>query len=116
MNDARQRRLASWGHHDTYWPLSGVTDVGDIWLTSIYEAGEIVGVSVARADPAVLVSADLLLDNFHNDAPFLTLKCAGVPACPIGDVFTIEAVNTRLVYVVTAPADDRCCYIARWPD
>ena len=110
------------GVNDLYWPYSGFTDYGDCWCSSLYDDnGNLTGVRVEKADPRVLISAKLLA-SFHQHMEFGSLKCAG-STCPVGDVFRIDGINQRVIYVVTRP-DERWlegnahpnAYIAEWPD
>jgi hypothetical protein len=93
--------------------LSGLYSApGDIVLAE-HDDGRI---EVVNADPTIWISAQLV-ELAHDDGlhPAVTVRCE--PAtCPTGDVWTIDAVNRRVVYRVGEYLEEPHCYRAEWPD
>lgn len=82
-----------------------MTDLGECILTRHWDSGAL---TVDRADPRVMVSAELL-DEWRSGK--------GEPEVTInGDVLRIEASNRTVIYRIGEKVPDMYAYFAEWPD
>ncbi|MEO3856212.1 hypothetical protein [Acrocarpospora sp. B8E8] len=68
--------------------------------------------TVERADPRILISAELL--NIVRNLDRVDWMHPGVAL--VGDVLTIDGSNQTVVYRIGEKVPDRYAYYAEWPD
>jgi hypothetical protein len=107
-------------------PPPGDLPAGECILTSVYDdegaVGRATGVRIDRADPRILISAELLVESFIAPAPGVSLNTGMVREGPNGTPFwegavlKIEGVNRTVIYRIGEYAPRVRGYIGEWPD
>ena len=97
---------------------------GECIMTTLYDENrQRTGIRIDRADPRILISAELLIAIAHGYIPFVPFAsvelqpgACGTVALYIGALLKIRGVNRTVIYRITDFVPRVSGYIGEWPD
>ena len=88
---------------------------GECVITRLYDRADGVALRVDRADPRILINAELVDEIADNPGPAAVLDASGCETY-IGALLKIRAVNRNVIYRLTGWLPRERAFIAEWPD
>lgn len=100
-------------------PPPGDLPRGECYITRFLDDhGQPAGIRIDRADPRILISAELMDSMAHGESPWAVVEPppGGCDLTYRGALLKISAVNQRVIYRITDYVPRVNAMIAEWPD